>query len=152
MELQRIGGAVAERLHREHVALGQQLAAARQIEAFAMPLINVVGPGLADREAGRGRPDRVVADLGVAFRMGVDPAAELARQHLRAQADAEKRLVLLQRHRDPVDLAADELFLIVGAHRTAEDDRAGMARMVAGSGSPKRGRRMSSGKPRVLRA
>src|SRR5436305_10413177 len=38
MELQRIGGiAVAERLHRKGVALGDQLGAAWQLEALAVP-------------------------------------------------------------------------------------------------------------------
>ncbi len=47
-------------------------------------------------------------------------------QHLRAEADAEERLVLAQRHADPIDLAADEIVLVVGAHRAAEDDGGGM--------------------------
>ena len=55
-------------------------------------------------------------------------AAELAREHLGAETDAEKRLALLERHADPIDLAPDEIVLVVGAHRTAEDDGAGMFR------------------------
>ncbi len=47
-------------------------------------------------------------------------------QHLRAETDAEKRSALLQRHADPVGLLAHEVVRIVGAHRPAEDDRAGM--------------------------
>src|SRR5215218_3609917 len=39
MELQRIAGAVAERLHRKAVAFGEKIGAVRQIEAFAMPLV-----------------------------------------------------------------------------------------------------------------
>ena len=66
-----------------------------QVEAFAVPLIDVVGPVLADRAAFGGRPDRVVADLGVAVGMLVDPGAEPLGQHLRAKADAEERLLLL---------------------------------------------------------
>ena len=62
----------------------------------------------------------------MALRMLVDPGAELPRQHLRAEADAEKRLLLLERHAEPVDLAADELVLVVGALRPAEDDGAGV--------------------------
>ena len=52
--------------------------------------------------------------------------AELHRQHLRAEANAEKRPPLAQRNGDPVDLAANVIVRIVRAHRTAEDDRAGM--------------------------
>ena len=47
-------------------------------------------------------------------------------QHLRAEADAEERPVLLERNLQPVGLAADELVLVVGAHRPAEHHRAGM--------------------------
>ena len=84
--------AVAERLHRKRIAFGQQSRAERQVEAFAVPLVDLLRPGIADRAPDLGRPDRVVADLGVAVGMLVDPAAEMVRQHLRAEADAEKRL------------------------------------------------------------
>ena len=47
-------------------------------------------------------------------------------EHLRAQADAEERPLLPQRHFDPVDLARDIVVTVVGAHRTAEDHGAGM--------------------------
>src|SRR5262245_52468614 len=60
--------------------------------------------------------------------MPVDPAAEVMRQHLRAQADAEKRLLLPEWHREPVDLAANEIVGIVRAHRAAEIDGAGVVR------------------------
>ena len=125
VELQRIGrAAVAEGLHRKRIALGQHHRLVRQVEALAMPLIDVVGPVLADRAAFGGRPDRVIADLGVAVGVLVDPGAEPLRQHLRAEADAEKRLLLLQRHADPVDLAPDDLVVVVGALRPAENDGA----------------------------
>ena len=58
--------------------------------------------------------------------MRKDAAAELARAHLRAEADAEERLFGLERHCDPVDLAADEIVLVVGAHRAAENHHAGV--------------------------
>src|SRR5262245_46477280 len=47
MKLQRIAGAVAERLHREAVALRQEVRAVRQIEPLAMPLIDLLRPGIA---------------------------------------------------------------------------------------------------------
>ncbi|MBB3966901.1 hypothetical protein GGQ67_004594 [Rhizobium metallidurans] len=50
----------------------------------------------------------------------------MAHQHLRAETDAEQRLLLLQRHVQPADLGLDEIVGIVGAHRAAEDDGAGM--------------------------
>jgi hypothetical protein len=60
--------------------------------------------------------------------------------HLCAQADAEKGLVLPQRHGEPVDLPADEIVGIIGAHRAAEDDRAGVIgkrrrQRIAGGGA-----------------
>src|SRR5262245_28846817 len=47
--------------------------------------------------------------------------AEIDRQHLRSEADAQKRLAFPQRHGDPVDFAAHEIIRVVGAHRTAKD-------------------------------
>jgi hypothetical protein len=70
--------------------------------------------------------DRIIADLGVALRMRRHPAAKRPGAHLGAEADAEERLVFLERDRDPVDLAADEIVGVVGAHRTAENDGGGM--------------------------
>ena len=51
-------------------------------------------------------------------------APKCSGKHLRAEADAEERRLLLQRHADPVDLGANEVVLVVGAHRPAEDDDA----------------------------
>ena len=76
----------------------------------------------------RCRPHRVITDLGLAFRVREHALAELLRQHLRAEADAEIRLVLAQRHADPVDLGLDEVVRIVRALRAAEDDGSGMIR------------------------
>ena len=55
-----------------------------------------------------------------------DLRAQLFGEHLRAQADAEKRPLLAQGNFDPVDLPADIFIGVVGAHRAAEDHRAGM--------------------------
>ena len=96
-----------------------------------MPLIDAFRPDIDDGEAGFGRPDRIIADLGVALRVAKHAAAEIARAHLRAEADAEKRLALLQRHADPIDLAADEIVLVVGAHRAAENDAGGCSAIVS---------------------
>src|SRR5215468_6183724 len=129
MELQREGGpAIAEGLHRKRIAFRQQVGAERQIEALAVPLVDLLRPGIADHAADIGRPDRVIADLGVAVGMPVDAAAEVMRQHLRAEADAEEWFLLLERHSEPVDLAANEIVGIVRAHRAAEIDRAAVVR------------------------
>jgi hypothetical protein len=50
----------------------------------------------------------------------------MAREELGAQADAEEWLLLLERDLQPFDLAADEVLFVVGAHRSAEDHRAGV--------------------------
>src|SRR6266850_3322083 len=97
-----------------------------------MPLIDLLGPGIAERAPELGRADRVIADLGLALRMRVDPAAELARQHLGAKTNAKEGFALRQRHRDPLGLAPHEFILVVGAHRAAEDDRARMLRQRIG--------------------
>jgi hypothetical protein len=55
-----------------------------------------------------------------------DPRAELHGEHLRAQANSQKRPLLPQRNRDPVDFPADEFIGVIGAHRPAENHRAGM--------------------------
>jgi len=122
MKLQRIARTVADRLHLESVAFGQQLGAARQVKTFAVPLVDAFRPLLDDGKAGGGGPDRVIANLGAALGMAKHLAAELAREHLRAETDAEIGLVLAQRHGGQIDLAPDEIVLIVGAHRAAEDD------------------------------
>src|SRR5215472_2588861 len=128
MKLQRKGGAVVtEGLHWKRVALRQQFRAERQVEALAMPLIDLLRPGIAHHAADIGRPDRVIADFDVTIGMPVDAAAEMMCQHLGAEADAEKRLLLLQRHGEPIDLAPDEIGGVVRAHGAAEGDGAGMA-------------------------
>jgi hypothetical protein len=57
----------------------------------------------------------------MALRMRKHRSAELACEHLRAETNAEIRLLVPQRHADPIDFAADKIFLVVGALRTAED-------------------------------
>src|SRR5580704_5800893 len=126
MELQRVSAPGPDRLHFERVAFRQKLGAGRHVETFAMPLIDAFRPGLDDSEPGRGGTDRVIADLGMAARMLEYFAAELPGAHLGAEADAEKGLVLLHRYRDPIDLGADEFVFVIGAHRAAENDGAGM--------------------------
>src|SRR5688572_24026710 len=105
------------------VGHSQQPATARNVEALAMPLVDVVGH-LAESPRTVDPADRVIADLDIAMLTMIDPGAEILRQHLRAEADAEERLVLLQRDADPLDLAADERIAVVGALRAAEDDGA----------------------------
>ena len=67
---------------------------------------------------------RIPADLHLALPVGLHLAAEMFGQHLRAKTDAEKGLVFLQRHLQPVDFGFDVVMRIVSAHRSAEDDGA----------------------------
>src|SRR5262249_27271006 len=146
MKLQRKGGAViTEGLHRKRVSLRQQFGAERQVEALAMPLIDLLRPGIAHHAADIGGPDRVIADLGVAIGMAVGATAEMMRQHLGAEADAEKRLLLLERHGEPIDLATDESVVSFALMGPPNVMAPAWPTMVSGSGSPKRGRRTSSG-------
>ena len=106
MKLDREGGAGSGTPASGIIALGEQLDAARQVEALAMPLIDVGRPVRADRAARRGRADRVIADLawpercGATLRRDASPASA-RRGRCRGTAAA------LQRHPDPVDLAPD---------------------------------------------
>src|SRR5262249_52985167 len=110
----------------ENVALGQKLAAVRLSEALAVPLIDAFWPGLDHCEPGRRRPHRVIADLGVAGRVTKYLAAKKFGADLRAKTDAQKRLVVAQRHADPFDLAANVIVAVIDAHRAAKNDRGGM--------------------------
>src|SRR5215472_15420184 len=92
-----------------------------------MPLIDLLGPGIAHHAADIGGPDRVIADFGVTIGMAVDAAAEMVRQHLGAEADPEERLLLPERHGEPINLATDEIGGVVRAHGAAERDGAGVA-------------------------
>ena len=58
------------------------------------------------------------------FGMAAHLAAQMIDQHLRAEADAEQRLVLGQRHGEPVGLQADVVMVVISAHRPAEHDGA----------------------------
>ena len=128
VELQRVGrGAGPECLHRKGLAaFGEQRRAGRQVEPLAMPLVDMVRPGIVRGTPLHRRMDRVVADLGMLIDVAEHAGAEIAREHLRTEADAEQRLLLAQRHAHPLDLTADEGIFVVGAVRAAEHDSAGV--------------------------
>src|SRR5262249_1639189 len=83
-------------------------------------------PGIAVRKPALRRTDRIITHFGMAIRMRIDAATKVSRQHLGAEANAKEGLALVQRHRDPINLAAHELIFIIRAHRAAEDDRTRM--------------------------
>ena len=126
MKLQAERMLETERLHREVAALGQQFSARRKFKSFAVPMVDMVRPVRADRGSCGSGADRVISDLHAALRMRSHPAAEMHREHLRAQANSQQRPLLPKRHCDPLDLAANIIIRIVGAHRAAENDRTGM--------------------------
>src|SRR5262249_20022953 len=109
-----------------------------------MPLIDLLRPGVTHRASHIGRPNRIIADFGMAIGMAVDPATEMMRQHLRAETNAEKRLLLLERHPQPINLRRMKSvvsFALIGPPKMMAPV---WAAMVSGSGSAKRGRRTSS--------
>src|SRR4029077_18924486 len=122
MKLKAGGVPVLKRLHRKIVALGQQFGANRQLKSFAMPVIDPLRPVRAKRVASFGRTDRIVAYLRAALRVRCDPGAELFGEHLGTQANAKEWTLLAQGNFDPVDLAANIIVAVIGAHRAAEDD------------------------------
>ena len=72
------------------------------------------------------RVDGVVADFDTTLRMPVDAFSQMPGEHLRAEAKAQKRLVFGESYANPVDFPAQVLVAVVGTHRPAEDNGAGM--------------------------
>ena len=101
-------------------------APARKLKSLAVPVIDMIRPVRADRRPGGGRADRVISDLRAAFRMRRDLGAELLGEHLRAQANSQKRPLLPQRHAIQSISRRTIIVGIVGAHRAAENHCAGM--------------------------
>src|SRR5690606_31468962 len=65
------------------------------IETLAMPLVDTPWP--VTKVAGvRSWPDRMVTDLDALLGVLVNASAELTREHLRPEANAEERLALLE--------------------------------------------------------
>ena len=126
MKLEREGAAKTDRLHFENVAFGEQLAAEGQNRS---PL-----DAIDRRIPARSRQPRVRPVSGApgssrsrhAARVAKHFAAKKFGAHLRAETDAEERLVVFYRHADPFDFAADVIVAVVDAHGAAENDRGGM--------------------------
>ena len=128
MKLEAVGiAAIAEGLRLEILAPGEQGRPARQIETFPVPLVDVIGePAVADAMPLFGRLDGVIAHFDAPLRMPADAVTEMARQHLRAETNANEWRVFLKRNPDPVYFAAYPRVFVIDAHRTAENDRAGV--------------------------
>ena len=117
----------SKRFHREVAALRQQFGAHGKFKSLVVPMVDMIRPVRTDLEPCRGGADRIISDLRAALRMRRNAGAELHGEHLGAQANSQKRPLLPERDRDPLDLLANEIIRIVGAHRAAENDGAGMA-------------------------
>ena len=126
MKLEAERMAHADRLHRKIAALGEQFGAAWQLKSLAVPVIDLRRPIRAECQPRRGRADRVIADFHAPLLMRRDASAQLPGEHLGAEANAEKRPPLAQRHRNPIDFPAHIIIAIIGAHRPAENHRAGV--------------------------
>src|SRR5207248_1835925 len=87
---------------------------------------NLNRPVRAERQPCRRGTDRVVTDLRHPFRVRRNGRAELPGEHLRAQANAQKWTLLPKRDLDPVDFLSDVAVGIIGTHRAAENNRAGI--------------------------
>jgi hypothetical protein len=95
MKLDAVGRSpVAKCLHLEDIAFGEEVGPGGQVEAFSVPLIDDLRPSLHHAVACRHDPDRIIADLRLAFGVKADRRAEVPGQHLGAEADAEKWLAL----------------------------------------------------------
>src|SRR5689334_17397543 len=106
-----------------------------------MPLINMVGPLTTDLAPSFGRTDRIIADFGVTLRMRIDARAEITGHHLGTKTDPKIRLLVAQRHTNPVDFSLHKILVVVGALRTAKDYGSGMAvhcfrQRIAEAGTP----------------
>ena len=117
--------------------LGRKIVAGRQgvgpdgtIEAFAMPVIDMARPARAPRFAqgfsGRRGHQWVIADLRAPFRMLPHRRAQMLREHLRPEAQAQIGLCFPQRNLQPIDLGFYIIVRIIGAHGAAENHRAGV--------------------------
>ncbi len=104
---------------------GDEFGAVRQVEPVGVPLIGAARKGFrAEPVRGGSGRNREIADLAALVLESEHAGAERARQHLRPEADAKKRLLLCERDLEPVDLALEPFVRVVRAHRTAEDDNA----------------------------
>src|ERR1700733_10983944 len=94
MKLETERMARLERLHREVASFREQFGTARKFKSFAVPVIDMVRPMPAEPEPRKRGADRIIPDLRAALRMRRDTGTELHSEHLRAQADSQKRPLL----------------------------------------------------------
>ncbi len=71
--------------------------------------------------------------------MALDRRAQLTRQHLRAQTDAEKGRARCKHAADEIDFRANKTQIVIRAHGAAEDDHGAIARGIVGQRIAERG-------------
>jgi hypothetical protein len=142
MELEAIGLPIAEGLRLEILPPSQQGRSVWQIKTFPVPLVHVVRESaIAEAMPMFRRMDGVIADFHTSLRVRTDPVAKMASEHLGAKTNAKKGRVFFKREPDPVYFLAQPGIIVVDAHRTAEDNHAGIAserfrQWIAETGTP----------------
>ena len=128
VELEAVGLLlITERLRLKILTLGQEGSPAWQLEAFSVPLINMVREAaIANAMPVFGWLDTVVPDFHAPLRMRADAMTEVAREHLGPETNSQKWRAFLKRNPDPVDLAAYPGVSVIDAHGTAEHDHPGV--------------------------
>ena len=122
VELQREGRTVPERLMGKIFTLGQQNARFRHAETLPVPLINVIRP-IQQFSALLCGSDRIIAMLHAALGVRADFRPQMQGKHLRAKANSKEGFIFLQGNADPVNFTADKIIDVVGALRSAKNDR-----------------------------
>ena len=108
-------------------AYAAALEARRMIEIAVFWVFGASGVNRPADGGPRQRRDGMIADLDTAVRIGSNLGAQAQCHHLRAKADAQERGFLPQGKLHQADLGPHEVVLVVGAHRAAQDHRAGVA-------------------------
>src|ERR1700722_2766622 len=97
MKLKAEGMSEANGLHREVAPFGEQLAAHGKLKSLTVPVIDLIGPVRGNLESSLRGTDRIIAHLDAAAGMRRHAGTEVHREHLRAEADTEKRPLLQKR-------------------------------------------------------
>src|SRR5690606_40008812 len=95
------------------------------LKPLTMPMVDACRP-IPETACGGRWTDRIIADFHALFGVLINAGTQISRQHLRAEANPEKWLILLECNANPFRFDLAVIVGIVGAHRSAENDRAGM--------------------------
>lgn len=121
MELEPNGILPAPCLYWKPVTGGENVNVRWKRHAFGMPLIEMHRFG-KDRRGTVGRVDTMPAHLAMAERMRVYLTADRSREKLPPETDAEDRFARIRDPLQPANFLANVGGIVIGRHRTAEDD------------------------------